>query len=308
MAASVNFYPTLDKEILHSLGSQVDFSFSYRSPEGKYTVLEVKKEGKNLTFLDTKDWNPYIDSLRIVANVSFENASALFGVDGIAPNGSSLGIALEVFSNTGKYRQVYIDDETKIMNTNGHISLDPLFVMVGKNTINRELSINVLIYLKNKAKSISREELFLNNDEGIILGKLATFTVYLSGFGSLFPVYTKALDDKKLWLLEIDYDNPDEDKLSDCVKLILNTNSKDYPYIDQNDKEHFCPKMIYEIVASVMTILIIDLKESHYLDNLDGNYADGSIMQFMKYYKETLELDIRDPVNISSTLRDYFEK
>ena len=66
--------------------------------------------------------------------------------------------------------------------------------------------------------------------------------------------------------------------------------------------------MIYEIVASVMTILIIDLKESHYLDNLDGNYADGSIMQFMKYYKETLELDIRDPVNISSTLRDYFEK
>ena len=308
MAGSVNFYPTLDKEILNSLESQVDFSFSYRSPEGKYIPLEVKKEGKNLTFLDTKDWNPYTNSLTIYANVSFEHASVLFGPNGIAPNGSSLGVALEVFSNTGKYRQVYFDKETKIVNANSHVSLDTLFATIGKNTVNREVSINVLIYLKEKSKQISNEESFLNNDEGVILGKIASFTVYLSGFGSLFPIYTKALDDKKLWLLEIDYDTPAEDKLSDSVKLILNTNSKDYMYIDQNDKEHFCPKMIYEIVASVMTILIVDLKENGFLDNLDGNYADGSIMQFIKYYKETLGLDIRDPVSISSTLRDYFEK
>lgn len=308
MGASINFYPTLDKEILDSFGAKTNISFSYRSANVPFVALETKKEGKNLTFVDTKDWNPYTDSLRIIANIEYEHACALFGVNGVAPSGSCLGIALEVFSNSGKYRQVYFDDDVRIVSTNEHVLLSPLFVNVGKNTVNRELSINVLLYLKEKSKSLKDEEAFLNNDEGVILGKLASFTVFLSGFGSLFPIYKKAVDDKKLWLLEIDYDDPAEDKLSDSVKLILNTNSKDYCCIDQNDKEHFCPKIMYEIVASVMTILIIDLKENGHLDNLDGNYADGSIMQFIKYYKETLGLDIRDPINISSSLRDYFEK
>lgn len=308
MAASISFYPTLDKEIMESLETTIDFSFSFRNAKGERNALETKKEGKNITFKDTSGWNPYTDSLMIIANIQYEHGCALFGSNGIAPNGSCLGVALEVFSNTGKFRQVYYDKDTKIINDNKHVELAPLFVTIAKNTVNRELSINVLIYLKDKSKCLIGEEAFLNNDEGVILGKLATFTVYLSGFGSLFPIYTKAIDDKKLWLLEIDYDDPTEDKLSDSLKLILNTSSKDYPYIDQNDKEHFCPKIMYEIVASVMTILIIDLKEKGHLNSLDGNYADGSIMQFMKYYKETLGLDIRDANNISATLRDYFEK
>ena len=186
--------------------------------------------------------------------------------------------------------------------------MNQLFISIGKNTINRELTINLLIYLKEKSNNVIGTESFLNNDEGTILGKLASYNVFLSGFGSLFPIYSKPIDDKKLWILEIDYDDPADDKLSDCVKIILNTNSKDYKYINQKDEINFCSKVIYEIVASALTILIIDLKENHYLENLDGNYADGSILQFIKYYKETLGLDIRDPNNISSTLRDYFEK
>ena len=308
MAASFNFYPTLDKELLNSFGAKVDISFSCKSLDGKRITLTTKKEGKVLTFVNADDWNPYTDSLMIVTNIEYDNAPVLFGPNGIAPNGSTLGVALEVFSNSAKYRQACFDNDNKIENSAGHFSLNPLYINISKNTVNHELSINVYLYLKTKSKKIDIEDSFLNNDEGTMLGKLTTFTVYLNGFGSLFPIYTKAVEDKKLWLLEIDYDEPAEDKLSDSVKLILNTNSKDYKYIDQNDKDHFCPKLIYEIVASVMTILIIDLKENHHLENLDGNFADGSILQFVRYYKETLGLDIRDPLNISSTLRDYFEK
>ena len=308
MAASINFYPTIDKELLDSFEAKIDFSFSYRTNDGKHISLETKKEGKNVTFQDTKGWSPYTDSLMIAANVTYEHAFALFGQNGVAPTGSTLGIALEIFSNTGKYRKVYFDDLNRIVNSNEHVELEPLFATIGKNTVNRELSINILIYLKEKTEKMTDDEAFLNNDEGTILGTLASFTVFLSGFGSLFPIYTKGIDDKKLWVLEIDYDDPAEDRLSDSLKLILNTNSKDFPYIDQNDKEHFCPKIMYEIVASVMTILIIDLKEKGYLDNLDGNYADGSVMQFIKYYKETLGLDIRNANDISSSLRDYFER
>ncbi len=308
MASSINFYPTLDKPLLGLFEPKVDFLFYYDADNGTQTVLEIKKEGKNITFKDTKEWDPYNKSLMIVANIEYEHACYLFGENGIAPNGAVLGVALEIYSNSGKFRQVYFDNDIKITNTNEHIKLFPLFVRIPKNTINRDLTINVLVYLKEKSTSVLEEESFLNNDEGVILGSLSSFTVYLSGFGSLFPIYTKAIDDKKLWLLEIDYDDPTEDKLSDSVKLILNTNSKDYPCIDQNDKEHFCPKLMYEIVASVMVILITDLKERNFLENLDGKYADGSIMQFIKYYKETLGLDIRDPNDVSSTLRDYFEK
>lgn len=308
MSAPINFYPTLDNEILELLGAKVNFTFSYRSASGQYVSLDTKKEGKNITFPDTKGWNPYIDSLMIVANIEYEHGYVLYGIDGVAPKDSRLGVALEVYSNSGKYRQVYFDKNVAILNNDKRVIMPPLFAMIGKNIVNHELSINVLVYLKNKAQYVTAEESFLNNDEGIILGKLASFNVFLSGFGSLFPIYTKSVDDKKLWILEIDYSEPSEEKLSDCVKLILNTNSKDYPYIDQTDKEHFCPKMMYEIVASVMTILIMDLKENRYLDNLDGYYADGSILQFIKYYKETLGLDIRNPNDISSTLRDYFEK
>jgi hypothetical protein len=128
----------------------------------------------------------------------------------------------------------------------------------------------------------------------------------MTGVGSLFPIYTKPTPNGKLWDLEIDYDDPATDQLSDCVKLVLNSAHKDYCLLDVNDK-HYCDRLIYEIISEAITVLLCQLREDHYLDKIEGTYSDGSIMAFVKYYKEMLNLDVSSISSISSSLRGYLD-
>lgn len=304
MSKAINFYPTLESCDLDELGAVAKYRFSYEQ-NGEQIDVGYSEVNRYIT-LDTKNcnWDPFNFDLELTVSISIADASVLFGPNGIAPRGAGLGICLEWYSQKAKTREVIKSDHRiKFSEEKQSFEFSTVFK---KNTFNGNIDINVLLFLEEPSQVVADEEGFLNNMEGVILGKIDSKTVYMTGVGSLFPIYTKPTPNGKLWDLEIDYDDPATDQLSDCVKLVLNSAHKDYCLLDVNDK-HYCDRLIYEIISEAITVLLCQLREDHYLDKIEGTYADGSIMAFVKYYKEMLNLDVSSISSISSSLRGYLD-
>jgi hypothetical protein len=304
MSKAINFYPTLDSCDLQKMGVNVQYHFSYFK-NGEQHDINFSVINRYLT-LDTKnsDWDPFNFDLKLTVDVAISNPALLYGPDGIAPEGSGLGICLEWYSQKAKVRGVVNDD--KLISPDGSKQEFNYSIVFKKNSFNGNIDINVLIFLKNPAKLLADNENYLNNASGVVLGSLDSKTLYMTGVGSLFPIYTKPIPGGLLWDLEIDYDDPSVDCLSDCVKLTLNSAHKDYCLLDVNDKR-YCDRLIYEIISEALTVLLCRLKEEGYLETVSGPYADGSIMAFVKYYKEMLNLNISSISSISSSLREYLD-
>ena len=147
-------------------------------------------------------------------------------------------------------------------------------------------------------------EIFLNNERGALLGTLDSKKIFMSGTGSMFPIYNKSMGNSDLWAVEIQYDQPEIDSLSESLKLFLNIDHPDYCMLDVNNKK-YCPRLVLEIVSSAIVSLIMKLHEDEALDDLNMDYADGSVLAFVKYYRDVLELNIDDIISVSSSLRNY---
>jgi hypothetical protein len=304
MSKAINFYPTLESCDLEKLGfnSKYHFSFVQNGEEKEVGFSEVNR----FITLDEKNsnWDPFNFDLKVSVSISIANGSVLYGENGIAPKGATLGICLEWYSQKAKAREV-ISSKNNILFSEKSQSFE-FSTVFKKNTFDGNIEMNILVFLKQSSPIVGNDESFLNNTEGAILGQLDNKTVFMTGTGSLFPIYTKAIPNGKLWDLEINYENPEIDQLSDSVKLIINSAHKDYCLLDVNNK-HYCDRLIYEIVCQSIVVLICRLKEDHCLDKIGGNYADGSIMAFVKYYKEMLNLDISDISTIFSSLHNYLD-
>ena len=306
MARSICFFPTLDIEEITSLDYTIIYSFTYRSKEDNTIISIPHTVNKNVINLETKDslWDPYNYDLFLNVTVKASKLNKLYGSSGVAPSNSQLSFCLEWLSQKSKKRDVIISSK-KIENISGvqHFSFDIVF---SKNTFVNDIDLNLLVFLSKKADILEIDEEFLNNNEGVVLGSLDNKVLYMTGIGSLFPIYLKKIKSDNLWEVELDFNEPAVDKLSESIKLIINTGHKDYKYLNPSDKD-YCVRIIYEIVASTMTILICRLKEEGYLDNLDQDYPDGSILSFVKYYRDILGLEIQSISSISSSIRAYLE-
>ena len=306
MAKSIHFFPTLDIDQISALEYSVNYSFSYKSKETNTIIPLSHTVNKNIINLATKDssWDPYNYDLFLNVIISANKLNELYGPSGIAPSNSQLSFCLEWLSQKSKKRDIIICSN-KIENTLGTqtFSFDITF---SKNTFVHDIDLNLLVFLSKKADILMENEEFLNNNEGVVLGNLDNKVIYMTGIGSLFPIYIKRMKSDKLWDVEFDFNEPAIDKLSESIKLILNCGHKDYKYLDTSHKD-YCGRMIYEIVASTMTILICKLKEDNYLENLEQNFTDGSILGFIKYYRDILGLEIESVSSISSSIREYLE-
>jgi hypothetical protein len=304
MSKPINFYPTLESCDLARLGAIVKYRFSFEQ-NGEDEEIDFSEANRCIT-LNTKNcnWDPINFDLKLTVTVSLSDASALYGENGVAPKGSILGVCLEWYSQKAKIRDV-IRTNKSIENNEDKQSIE-FSTVFRKNTFNGSVDVNVLLFLKGSTKNPSIEENYLNNTEGVILGTIDSKSVFMTGVGSLFPIYTKSSPNGKLWDLEISYDDPTTDQLSDSVKLILNSAHKDYCLLDVNDK-HYCDRLIVEIISEAVTVLICQLRDEQYLDKVGGPYADGSIMAFVKYCKEILGLDISSVSSISSSLRNQLD-
>lgn len=301
MNKNITFYPTLDADQLKLLDKKIKYNFHYLSNENTIAISTTENE-KFISFDNKSEFDKEENSLFVDISVTLNNQNSLFGPTGIAPTDSQILLMLECYSQKSKFR--------KVVSSNKYIEQNILFddysfeLEIEPNIIDREVTFSLLLILSKPTDHIKDNELFLNNTPGVIIGTLDKKTLYLSGNGSLFPIYTKSSNDKKLWDIKIDYEDPTIDKLSETIQLILNSSHKDYDLLNPQSKS-YCERLIYEIISSAVTLIILDLKEKNLLGSLKDNYSEGTIMHFIKYCNDVIHIDLNDTLSISSTIRAY---
>ena len=306
----ISFFPTIGNEELDIIDPTVNYSFYYINSNNEKTIIPINIQNNIINLdIDNINWDPYNYDLNLTATIEYKNGLSLYGKNGIAPTNSTLSICLEWFSQKARQRDIIISNTHILKDTERHQECFNL--TFPKNTFIDNIEINFLTFLAKKDIQLKKEEKFLNNTEGVILGSLDSKTLFMTGVGSLFPIYTKFLPGKNLWNLDISISNPHEDKLSDCMKLTLNTAHKDYKYLNPKDPK-YCKRLIFEIVANSVATLIFNLKNDDYTtpESLDQPSEDGSVIQFLNYYKNILELDLDsdDFQSISSSIRSYLDE
>ena len=307
MKKDILLYPTLEPNQVAILEPSVEYIFQYKPKLASvFVAVHHSVEKSKFITLDSKsefDWEQ--DDLIIKVEVKIKNVSSLFGPEGVAPEKSKIGTILESYSRKAKFRTTSIS--TTFVERSMKDSVLSFNICIPKGRVEGELDLNVLLYLAEEADHLNDDESFLNNIPGAILGVLDTKTLCLTGNGSLFPIINKPSTDNKLWSLVISYDDPALDKLSDSIQLLLNTKHKDYEYLDQSSPK-YCDQLILEIVANAVVLIVEDLRSRGYLGDLSGEYDDGSILQFVKYLKNVIRVDLSDASSLSSSLRDYLER
>ena len=309
MSRSINFYPTFDDNHYISLNPVIKYNFFYY-PNDKNDIEEIDStitSNKFITLSTEKNhWDCLTYDLYMKINVEIINGDVLYGREGICPTNGEISLGLEWFSKKSKKRGWIIPNKNNNIR-NDETKQNFIFeCKFDKNTFLYDIEINLVLFNSRSDDKVDDSEIFLNNQTGVMFGYLDSKVLFMTGTGSLFPIYVNSVNDNKLWHLEIDCNEPENDKLSDCVKLILNSNHKDFKLLDTSSK-HYCERLVFEIVANAVTILICHLKENGFLDNLNGTIADGSILHFVKYYKENLGLNIDNVNSISTSLREYLD-
>ena len=304
MNKSINFYPTIDSGLLSEIKLSCSFQFfSYVENEKKFNEIHSFIDENRFITLDSKsEFDKELQDLCVRVVLSIENPSLLFGKNGVAPTNSIIGVAVEIFSQKSKYRNTAISKTS--IESNGDKQKYICELIIPKKTILDQVEINTHLYLAKGVFELDETEAFLNNKQGTLLGLVDKKTLFLSGAGSLFPINNIVMDSKKLWEINIDYENPEEDLLSESISLNLNVKNKDFEFLDPSSKS-YCSRLIYEVMANAVTVLLLDLKEKGYLDNLNGMYESGSVLEFAKYLKNRLNIDFSDAHAISSSLHEY---
>ena len=306
MKNNIIFYPTLDSKMFDEICPQTSYSFSFDSKNG-IIQLESSVE-QNTIKLDVGDtyWNFDDFNLIFNATLKLKNLNKLFGKFGVAPSNSILGVCLAWYSAQSKIRGLIKNDcPIKKDDTEKELSFT---CDLPKKRIIGSININIAFYLKECDKKVDLEERFLNNKENVLLGFLDEKILLLNGVGSLFPIRIESLSEDRLWKVSINYDDPYTTLLSDGLVLVLNSNHKQFSFIDP-ESPNYCERLVDEIVCNSIATLLFKLKEDTFLDNIEQNVDNnGSIMAYADYCKNTMGIQFGSSRAIVDSLWAYLEK
>lgn len=308
MANSNNicFYPKLTDELFNYIYDEksTNIIFLYSVNE-EVRPIAYNDDNDNISFDNSTDWNCDDYDLDVIINIKLKNLDKLFGINGIAPLNSKIGLCIEWYSAQSKIRKV-VNYQDFITNHDSEKIFKFEFTLP-KQTFNSSVSINVLLYLAESADEVLNDEIVLNNNVGVVIGNLMKKVIFMTGDGSQFPIKVISIpESNRLWKLELDLDDPGSKQVSDGLTLILNSAHKDYKFIDPNSKD-FCECLADEIVTNALTLFLNELSKSSEFD-LEGNYDDGTLLAYAKYCKDKLDINFNSLMDISNSLHEFSGK
>ena len=114
-------------------------------------------------------------------------------------------------------------------------------------------------------------------------------------------------NEKRLWIVDVLYDDTTTSLLTDSLLLTLNSAHKDFGLVDPESK-CFCEKYVDEIVCNAIAYLLYQLKEDGYLDNnVESGDVENSVIQYALYCKNSMDIDFSTPNSIMDSLRIFSE-
>ena len=92
------------------------------------------------------------------------------------------------------------------------------------------------------------------NDRGVSIGIVAAKNIALNDDHLSFPIVKVKEDDKPLWWVSLDWEDPTVERFDNCVTVFLNKKFKSYPK-SSKDAEFLCT-----IISSVYFLIIKKLR------------------------------------------------
>ena len=180
-------------------------------------------------------------------SIRLKTPEKLYGKDGVACSGAKIGF-YAIWSNPSTMQA-----DSCILNSVDGINFE-LRQTFSPEMIKGTLNLTIHAFVESPAETVSEEESFLMNDSGVSIGVVATKSVLLNDDHLSFPIIKVKEDDKPLWWVTLDWEDPKVERFDNCITVFLNKKFKTYPK-SSKDAEFLCT-----IIASVYFLVIKKLK------------------------------------------------
>ena len=300
MARNIVFYPTLDKKQANSLDCQIRSLKASYLANGTTAFLRCSAEEdsgvKYISIIDDSGkWSPDKFNFKLEGTLTINNLHSLFGSNGIIQENGLLGIGLIWKSKTSNQRgskQVCIFDNSAKGEKNYSFELS-----FGEAMMRGAVEISFQLVV---VKDGSADGRLL---PGLMLGEIESVVIILEGINSVFTVFEKSAPGEALWTVSCDWDDPEYDPFSECVRVTINTA---HPAWQLTSDEEVRKELLKEIMASSMQVIISELRA----EQIDGTveYSPGSVCDAIAYIAGRANLDMQSNATIARSIREYLDK
>ena len=238
----VYFYPTLNESNVKDFGIDIgELVFSYND-----IALKTDESGV-LRNPAEKTWLVQNNGMTMRTSIKLKSPEKLYGKNGVVCSGAKIGF-YAIWSNPSTMQA-----DSCILNSVDGINFE-LRQTFSPEMIKGTLNLTIHAFVESPAETVSEEESFLMNDSGVSIGVVATKSVLLNDDHLSFPIIKVKEDDKPLWWVTLDWEDPKVERFDNCVTVFLNKKFKTYPKSGK-DAEFLCT-----ILASVYFLIIKKLR------------------------------------------------
>ncbi|MDY4083232.1 MAG: hypothetical protein SOY25_03105 [Eubacteriales bacterium] len=236
------FYPTLNETIAKDFGIEVeDFVFSYND-----MTLKVDETGV-LRNPAEKTWLVQNNGMIMRTSIRLKTPEKLYGKDGVACSGAKIGF-YAIWSNPST-----MQSDSRLLDSIDGVKFE-LSQYFAPEMVKGTLNVTIHAFVASPAETVPEEESFLMNDIGVSIGIVASKSVLLNDEHLSFPIIKVKDDNKPLWWVTLDWEDPKVERFDNCVTVFLNKKFKTYPKSGK-DAEFLCT-----ILASVYFLIIKKLR------------------------------------------------
>ena len=236
------FYPTLTEANAKDFGIDIgELVFSYND-----IALKTDESGVLRNPVE-KTWLVQNNGMTMRTSIRLKTPEKLYGKAGVACSGAKIGF-YAIWSNPSTMQA-----DSCILNSVDGINFE-LRQTFSPEMIKGILNLTIHAFVESPAETVSEEESFLMNDSGVSIGVVATKSVLLNDDHLSFPIIKVKEDDKPLWWVTLDWEDPKVERFDNCITVFLNKKFKTYPKSGK-DAEFLCT-----IIASVYFLVIKKLK------------------------------------------------
>ena len=266
------FFPTLENDGIKKIwdASKKD-RLVYGTPELFYT-LDGNNYPLTLIPLENNEYNvkdnngafdPLIHNLHLKGTITLQNINVLFGSQGLVPNDSELGVAIQWFST---YNAIRGTSDCKIIKNDNDIVSYSYDCQFDPGTLSRVLEFQFIMYVKS-CGNILDDEKHLAHLPGTCLGTLFRETLYLKGNLSSFPIIECSFKENlafaahknTLWQVVYNSDDPVNDFFDkEHICIYMNSSHPNYSSLSKTYEDPF----YREIISTAISIIIIDTIET----------------------------------------------
>ncbi len=236
------FYPTLNEHNVKDFDIEIEkLSFTYNEVVLKSDDMGVLRNPTE------KTWLVQNNGMMMKSAIHLKKPEKLYGENGVLCSGAKIGF-YAVFSNPST-----MQSDSRMFESIDGVNFE-LRHYFPTETIKGTLNVTIHAFIDEPALKVPEEETFFMNERGVSIGIIAAENVLLNDDHLSFPIVKVKEENKPLWWVTLDWEDPTVERFDNCITVFLNKKFKTYPK-SSKDAEFLCT-----IIASVYFLIIKKLR------------------------------------------------